>query len=265
MPPVDALDATERPFRVHLTGFGPFRDIKENPSWLAVRALDGETLSEPPPPLSEHTPAATPSASSTPMRGHRPVHLSCSLLPVEYSAVEQLAPRLQLASPGRPPPDLIVHVGVSAGDSAIRLEQRARKFGYNSLDAAGRHAPGHDGTEAQEASVSSARRGFVDSDWETAPDELRTRVDADTVIRWAKSHGLAFLSPSEDAGLYLCEFSYFASMAAARQHNPVAPTPVQFIHVPPVGNPYSATELTAAICLLVWAIAGQFTDNSDNV
>ncbi|TKA55618.1 hypothetical protein B0A53_02796 [Rhodotorula sp. CCFEE 5036] len=217
MAPIDSRDAQDRPFRVHLTGFGPFRDIKHNPSWLAVEPLDGQILTESPPPLSGHAPTASP-------RHHK----------------EET-----------PPPELVIHVGVSAGDSAIRLEQRARKFGYNSLDAAGNLAPS---TRSEDVDVEGARRGFVGEEWEAAPEELRTVVDADKVIRWVKSQGVAFISQSDDAGLYLCEYSFFASMATAIRLNPANPTPVQFIHVPPVGQPYSAEELTRAIRLIVWAI-----------
>ncbi|POY75246.1 hypothetical protein BMF94_1616 [Rhodotorula taiwanensis] len=244
-----------KPFRVHLTGFGPFRDIAVNPSWLAVKPLDGEVLSEPPPPLRTQSAVASPS-TETADRGiklrYRPVHLSTSLLPVEYSAVSDLAPKLQ--TDGEEKPDLVIHVGVSAGDSAIRLEQRARKFGYNSPDAAGKLADA--GSEPEGAGRSdSRRRGFVGKEWEAAPEELRTRVDGAGVVRWCKSQGVDWVSLSEDAGLYLCEYSFFASMATARRLRPDAPTLVQFVHVPSVGNPYTAEELTAALRLIVWAIA----------
>lgn len=113
--------------------------------------------------------------------------------------MEHLAPRLQRPDQNqeKPPPDLVIHVGVSAGDSAIRLEQRARKFGYNSLDAAGILAPS---TRSEDVEVEGAKRGFVGEEWEAAPEELRTVLDADKVIRWVKSQGVAFISPSEDAG-----------------------------------------------------------------
>lgn len=223
MAPIDSRDTQDRPFRVHLTGFGvrlcvlslslvplphlasdradscheqPFRDIKHNPSWLAVEPLDGQILTESPPPLAGHAPTASAPRRRSP---RRPILLSTSLLPVEYTAVEHLAPRLQQPDQNqeKPPPDLVIHVGVSAGDSALRLEQRARKFGYNSLDAAGKLAPS---TRSEDAEVEGARRGFVGEEWEAAPEELRTVIDADKVIRWVKSQGVAFISPSDDAG-----------------------------------------------------------------
>lgn len=171
-----------------------------NPSWLAVKPLDGEVLSEPPPPLQTQSAAASPS-TETVERGikprYRPVRLSTSLLPVEYTAVSDLAPKLQ--TEGEENPDLVIHVGVSAGDSAIRLEQRARKFGYNSPDAAGKLADADSDPEGAGRS-DSRRRGFVGKEWEGTPEELRTRVDGASVVRQCKSQGVDWISLSEDAG-----------------------------------------------------------------
>ncbi|GAA5987419.1 hypothetical protein JCM10908_001947 [Rhodotorula pacifica] len=288
MPPVHPTDASQIPFRVHLTGFGPFRDIKLNPSWIAVQPLEGEVLTKPPPPLSGPSittaSSSSSSSSSTPRRQQRrPIELSTSLLPVEYQAVETLAPKLQVQEGHSAAPDLIIHVGVSAGDTAIRLEQRARKYGYESADAQGRFAKREGGTlrtgkdEAGDEDAGGGRGGggegegafgrggFTGAEWTSAPEELRTHVDAVRVIRWAKEQGVQWISTSEDAGLYLCEYSFFASLATARRLNPDAPTPVQFIHVPSLGHPYSAEELTAALRLLVWGIAEQFLLGEDEL
>ncbi|GAA6023579.1 hypothetical protein JCM8202_005811 [Rhodotorula sphaerocarpa] len=255
MPPVDA--GKERPLHVHLTGFGPFRNVPVNPSWLAVQPLDGQVLTEPPAPLvrgSSEASAAGPGGGGAgpPPPQRRPIRITASLLPVEYVAVERLAPALQEESrdPGSPPPDVVIHVGVSGSDSAIRLEQRARKVGYLSPDAQGRLAP----AEGAEGAAQGARRGFVGEEWAEAPEELRTRVDGERVIERVKGRGVEYISLSEDAGLYLCEYSFFASLATAQRLNPSSPTPVQFVHVPPVGRPYSVEELTAALKLIVWAI-----------
>lgn len=121
-------------------------------------------------------------------------------MPVEYVAVERLAPALQEESrdPGSPPPDVVIHVGVSGSDSAIRLEQRARKVGYLSPDAAGRSAP----AEGPEGVTEGARRGFVGEEWAGAPEELRTRVDGVRVIERVKGRGVEYISLSEDAGAW---------------------------------------------------------------
>jgi pyroglutamyl-peptidase len=58
-------------------------------------------------------------------------------------------------------------------------------------------------------------------------------------------------------GLYLCEYTFFTSLASAQLANPASPTPVQFVHVPPIDEPYSLLQLTQAIRLMVWAIVNE--------
>lgn len=158
-----------------------------NPSWEAVRLLHDTTLfSEP---LLD---GVSSNDSPSLRRPSRPIHFSASFLPVTYSSVSLLAPALQ----NPPEPDLIIHVGVSSEDRSIRLEQRARKFGYDSTDAEGQMAElGEDG-----------RRGFVGERWRECPEELRTRVEGGKVVRRLKEAGFEHISLSEDAGTYRSPF-----------------------------------------------------------
>ncbi|EGU11357.1 hypothetical protein RTG_02848 [Rhodotorula toruloides ATCC 204091] len=236
MAPLGHPDDPQRPYRVHITGFGPFRDVTLNPSWEAVRLLHDTTLfSEP---LLD---GVSSNDSPSLRRPSRPIHFSASFLPVTYSSVSLLAPALQ----NPPEPDLIIHVGVSSEDRSIRLEQRARKFGYDSTDAEGQMAElGEDG-----------RRGFVGERWRECPEELRTRVEGGKVVRRLKEAGFEHISLSEDAGLYLCEYTFYTSLATAlHRRRADCPTPVQFIHIPPEGKPYEIEEVTAALRLVVWTI-----------
>ncbi|TNY17617.1 hypothetical protein DMC30DRAFT_98792 [Rhodotorula diobovata] len=244
MPPLDPLAPSQQPFRVHLTGFGPFGPHTVNASWETVRPLDGTVLSAPPSFPGAQSVAA---ANKGPGPTAHPIHLSTSLLPVKYSSALGLIPALH-ASDTAPPPDLVIHCGVSGDDRAIRLEQRARKWGYDKLDVDGELAP---------EAAAGGRRGFAETRWDACPNELRTGINAARVWHCAKRRGVEHLSPSQDAGLYLCEFSYYASLASAQLQNPERPTPVLFVHVPPLGSPYSAEELTAAMRILVWAIVNE--------
>ncbi|BGP09214.1 Pyroglutamyl-peptidase 1 [Rhodotorula toruloides] len=239
MAPLGQLDDSQKPYRVHITGFGPFRDVTVNPSWEAVRPLHETTLSTEPLPAA-HPPSDTPT-SRVPSR---PIHFSASFLPVEYDAVTRLAPALQEAGTNGDTPDLVVHVGVSSQDRQIRLEQRARKYGYDSTDAADKLAD----------VAADGRRGFADEAWRDSPEELRTRVDGKKVVGRLRAAGFEHVSLSEDAGLYLCEYSFYTSLSTALHLRPNSPTPVQFIHIPPEGKPYSIEEVTAAIRLVVWTI-----------
>ncbi|GAA6062924.1 hypothetical protein JCM10212_007155 [Sporobolomyces blumeae] len=236
MPPVDP----PRPFHVHLTGFGPFGSHKVNPSWEAVRRLDRTSLDEPPPDLSTHN--LDPTTPSD--RRDRPIRLTASLLPVEYDVVLSQVPALHSDTP---PPDLVVHVGVGL-DGQVALERRARKWGYAKIDVDGHLAP---------VDETTGRRGFTGREYSTFQEELETQINIDEVVSNARRKGLRYVAVSDDAGLYLCEFTFYASLASALVSNSGRPTPVQFIHVPSIGKPYSLDELTAALKIVVWSIVNE--------
>ncbi|BGP17478.1 hypothetical protein JCM10213_004426 [Rhodosporidiobolus nylandii] len=224
----------ERPFHVHLTGFGPFGKHAVNPSWEAVKHLDGVVLSRSPDALDGSTPTA--SSSSSP---HRQIKLSASLLPVSYTSCASLVPALHTPTS---PPDLIIHVGVGL-PGGVQLEQRARKWGYEQPDVHGQLC----------AKVEKGRRGHAGD----GANKLRTSVDGEKVLRAVKEKGVEKIELSEDAGLYLCEFTYYLSLSTALSRNPSAPAPVQFVHVPPMGDTYWPAQLVHILKLVVWAIVNE--------
>jgi len=63
------------------------------------------------------------------------------------------------------------------------------------------------------------------------------------------------IEKSDDAGLYLCEFTYYISMDRRE-------APVIFIHVPPVGQPYSQENIDAILGYLVGLIIDDCADES---
>lgn len=225
----------------------PFAGHPENPSWLAVAPLTDTVLTSDPKPLS--TPSSDPPRPSNPAA--RAIAISTSLIPVTYTSSLSLVPPLHTTPASY---DLVIHVGVGL-NGKIRLEQRARRFGYNKK--------GVDGELAEKEKGENGRRGFVGKKWEVGSEkgeeeQLRTRVEGEKVLRWVRERGLEAVELSEDAGeliagnnqafeltenvflgLYLCEFTFFASLASARRTAIAAgddektATPVQFIHVPP--------------------------------
>ncbi|GAA5911290.1 hypothetical protein JCM5296_004792 [Sporobolomyces johnsonii] len=244
MAPVRPEGGEEGRFHVHLTGFGPFRNYTINPSWEAVRPLNDTLLSDPPAPLGDAAlPAAPPESASS----HRSIRLTSSLLPVKYTSALSIVPALHAQTKPDFCPDLIIHVGVGS-EGAVRLEQRARKVGYEKPDADGEMAP---------FDKETGEKGYTGVEWREVAADLRTSVDGQRVVSWVRGKGLEHVELSEDAGLYLCEFTYFASLASALRQNPPHPLPVQFIHVPPTESPYSIEQLTRAIQLLVWAIVNE--------
>ena len=207
-----------------------------NPSWEAVQKLHDTILSSP---SSSHSHDSNPTS-------HKRIRLTSSLIPVKYSSVLSLVPALHTTGIEGSKPDLIIHVGVGL-DGSIRLEQRARKWGYEKLDVEGQLGPFDEDEN---------KRGFAGGEWMEMREELRTDVDGKMVVEKAKRRGVEHVDISENAGtsdstcqfaiglrlstgeetvtgLYLCEFTYFASLASALKQNSGRPTPVQFIHVPP--------------------------------
>ncbi|GAA5930248.1 uncharacterized protein JCM15063_004755 [Sporobolomyces koalae] len=246
MPP---LESTETEYNVHLTGFGPFHHVPVNPSWEAVQQLDNTTV----PQGSDSTGATRHSGSRDAPAAQRSIRFSSSLLPVKYAAVLSQIPTLHSSthtttttSSGKSP-DLIIHVGVGL-EGRIRIESRARKWGYNQLDVEGHLAPLDDGEN---------QRGFAGNEWIELQEGLETTINIDTVVEAAKRRGVQHIETSRDAGLYLCEFTYYASLACALKHNSVDPTPVLFVHVPPIGKPYSLDELTGALRVIAWAVVNE--------
>ncbi|TFY65191.1 hypothetical protein EVJ58_g2125 [Rhodofomes roseus] len=127
-------DVDPQALRVLVTGYGPFRSFKVNPSWLAVKPLHNTTVRT---------------------ADDRPIHITSLEIPTLYQSVLALAPSLHARPPvvpapkdpamavAPPPPDgydFILHVGVmSKSGNPIKLEQRGRKFGYDQDDAGGQH------------------------------------------------------------------------------------------------------------------------------
>lgn len=222
--------------RVLITGYGPFRGFPVNPSWLAVKPLHNRTI---------HSLNAHP----------RPVHITALQLPASYAAVLAAAPGIHARPPAlpksldpscvpAPPPrggyDLVLHVGV-AGPGAMRVEQRGRKHGYNSPDADDELCPvALDGA--------SPVRGFGKG-YEEFPDEMYTPVDCAKLIEYLKDMGISDVVPSSNAGLCLCEFITYGSLAEAERAAAQGKkeTPVLFIHIPPVEQPLSTEYCTEAL------------------
>jgi len=191
-----------------LTGFGPFGKFERNPSWDVVESLDGEVFSC----------AGTPGIKAVwPSIGQISLHAVAKQLPVDYSKVPALLePLFDSGNIG-----LIVNVGVSrAGE--FKLEQRARNGTYEAKDI----------TDACPATGKNVEDG---------PDELRTSIDIDRVIkRFSAGNSQVKVANSDDAGLYLCEYTYYRSLHGGG-------APAIFIHIPPVDEPYSLEQLKEAV------------------
>ncbi|CUA69860.1 pyroglutamyl-peptidase [Rhizoctonia solani] len=215
----------KKSLRVLLTGFGGFKGMKTNPSWLAAKPLDNETLI--------FTKPAEPGHPHSPKSPHVEIeaHISALEIPTSYSAVLSTIPPLHASNQY----DTILHLGVG-NTGGFLVERLAHKTGYNKPDAEDRLCDPVDGNP-------NAERGFGRG-FEQFGEELSTDVDVDGVVGHLKSKGLVHTSPSDDAGRYLCGFIYFCSLACAQKEG--RKIKVLFMHVPLIGLPYEVEDMTKA-------------------
>ncbi|EKM54374.1 uncharacterized protein PHACADRAFT_123371 [Phanerochaete carnosa HHB-10118-sp] len=244
------------PNAIHIliTGFGPFWRYNENPSWLAVKPLHNTMLEDTTPRIQQ-------------------IYITVLQIPMVYQNVLQFASGLHAKPPVLPPPidptfapvylppngfDFIFHIGV-AGRGPLRLEKLAHKLGYRMKDAEGQLAPI---VHVPKDPV----RGFGKT-YESMPDELYTEIDVPRLILHLKEQGIQKAYSSMDAGHYLCDFLFYASLAEAKRNaakqekdkmrsTPPKMTPVLFMHCCPIGQPHTTDEITDAIKKVVlWVCA----------
>jgi len=166
--------------RVLITGFGPFAQYSENPSWLAVKPLHNSVLytQSPTTPVTHNGADVLhePPASTNGKHDSQLIHITALEVPVTYADVLSIVPRLHARPPVLPevidspkttnpttffippPPegyDFIFHIGAGLpGD--LRVETLAHKTGYKSPDVDGKYAPiiedaGEDGSPETDA------------------------------------------------------------------------------------------------------------------
>ncbi|TKS80032.1 Pyroglutamyl-peptidase 1 [Collichthys lucidus] len=147
------------------------------------------------------------------------VDLHVREVPVEYQAVQSLLPSLWKDPQ---PQQLVVHVGVSGLATTVTLEQCGHNRGYKRLD---------------NCSFCPASQCCM----ENGPDCIQSVLDMDAVCKRVNDSSLGVtLSVSKDAGRYLCDYTYYTSLYLGQGHS-------AFIHVPPLGKPYSSQDLGRAL------------------
>lgn len=136
-----------------------------------------------------------------------------ALLPVDYEGVAARLPELIAAGPW----DLAIHLGVMGERGGLRLETRARRGPYTKPDNRGLLPP------------QSLAPGVI--------EERASSADIPALLDFLEGEGVP-ARPSDDAGLYLCEFTYYLSLSLE------AATRILFLHVPRFGEPFEPAELT---------------------
>lgn len=241
------LEPSSTKRNILVTGFGPFEDYAENPSWMAVKTFEGRQFTVETNKLGNRLNNPTTYTTHT------------QLVKVAYEEVLSLAPDFHKDDRRF---SHIIHVGVGS-KGAIAVERRAPRHQYNAADVDGRHLNGNS---------FDAIRGY-DLQQDLHLDPLKHFeyqygiVDVDDVvakIRSTKMEGidLEHVRTSDDPGSYLCGFIYYTSMSEARKKawslsdgkdakTPGDLTPVLFVHVPPLHKPYTQEQLAIAVWEIV--------------
>ncbi|KAM3866007.1 pyroglutamyl-peptidase 1 [Diretmus argenteus] len=150
------------------------------------------------------------------------VDLHVCEVPVEYEAVQNLLPSLWKQQQ----PQLVVHVGVSGLATTVTLEQCGHNHGYKRPD------------NCSFCPVSQCCM-------EKGPDCINSVLDMDMICKTVNGSGLGVaLSVSKDAGRYLCDYTYYTSLYLGQGRS-------AFVHVPPLGKPYSSQDLGRALQVIV--------------
>ncbi|XP_069332771.1 pyroglutamyl-peptidase 1 isoform X3 [Eulemur rufifrons] len=126
---------------------------------------------------------------------------------------------------------LVVHVGVSGMATTVTLEKCGHNKGYKGLDNC-RFCPG------SQCCV------------EDGPESIDSIIDMDAVCKRLTTLGLdVSVTISQDAGRYLCDFTYYTSLYQSHGRS-------AFVHVPPLGKPYNAGQLGRALRAIIEEMLG---------
>ncbi|KAI9808924.1 MAG: hypothetical protein M1827_007149 [Pycnora praestabilis] len=240
---------SDKEVTVLVTGFSPFSSYLTNTSWSIASRLPTNLSSTPihPTPIRILTP-------SSPIR-------------VSYTSVLATLPQIYKQHPDV---DIVLHIGMAGGRNYYTLETKARRDGYEMKDVDGRVLGDGDGEddirwrgrvkeweECPEVLESEFDTEDVWRRWVSAVPDRRgggTKLHGSIKFLGCVELGLCILSdtirpvktntvydlqgmdlrPSADAGRYLCEFTYYASLARyyQAQSDHQGDKPVMFLHVP---------------------------------
>lgn len=198
-----------------ITGFGLFRDHQVNPSWEAIR--DGR------------------------LKIDRPnINVITEQVDVSYEEVDRVVSTLWKQYN----PLLVVHVGLAAHESAIRIEEVAR-HGPFIHDDVRKQAP-HKDLRQYEGGDDGLEENVVKCGYICKPcsfDCSSTCFNIDRVcdmMNEAHDKGLLVLPSrkSKDAGLYVCEYIYQKSLKISSKS--------VFIHVPDTKS-FKLEDIRAAL------------------
>ncbi|XP_064424497.1 pyroglutamyl-peptidase 1 isoform X2 [Latimeria chalumnae] len=94
---------------------------------------------------------------------------------------------------------------------------------------------------------------------EGGPECIDSVIDMEAVCKRVAGLGLdATVTVSKDAGRYLCDFTYYTSLYLSRGR-------CAFIHVPPLGKPYSGEQLGRALKAIIQEMLDLLEQSEDQI
>lgn len=200
-----------------VTGFGPFPGVAVNPTQALALALDGRSVNG--------------------------AAVCARVLDVSFARAAQQLAQAVLATQ----PVALLHFGVAAGSTEIRLESQA----VNRIAA---DRPDSDGVNPADTGPADTSPAEPCVDPQHPLDAaLAPWLDLPSLAERLNRRGLP-TQISADAGRYVCNALYFSSLAAQSQAE--TPRPCLFVHVPLIdGEHWTLQRLIDAAEELIGALA----------
>ncbi|KAI5804888.1 hypothetical protein EDC01DRAFT_641192 [Geopyxis carbonaria] len=214
--------AEEKTFTVYLTGFGGFQRLDNNPSSLIASYF-----------LSPRPPVCF-TVSGVSYKIHIVAHPEP--ITVTYKAVDHVVPVIWKRNDW----DYILHLGAGIQENGYILETVAHEKGYDKTDVDGRipEAEEDEGVESVEYGCRGGKEGEGSGGYGKV---FSTTFDVNYLCEFIKkrektgdddSTPFVGVSPSSDAGMYLCEYIFRASLLEAARKVVDSSRRVLFMHVP---------------------------------
>ena len=165
-----------------------------------------------------------------------------------YSSPLQSADSTTTPTNDSPNFDAVIHLGLAQGRNYYSIESCANRDGYCKKDVCGKNMEG-------------------DTFWRDAygaPPVLRPTIDIIQVARHWRASADAVVKVSANAGRYLCEYLFFASMLQFWRRNSLS-RPIMFCHVP-AGHQTEDLERgrKVILALIVSIVMSETNANSNN-
>ncbi|PVU87998.1 hypothetical protein BB561_006082 [Smittium simulii] len=218
-------------FRVLITGFEPFGvPVRpKNRSWEVAKLVERLHKSNS---LRLDPRKASQSYTDGPPRD---IEITIRQLPVEYEKARTLLEELhQVAEPEAVSSyDLFLHIGEGRPD-LVQLETRAYRKNYL---RAGNGGPA-------DLPLNNEISGYTD-------EVVYPTTDIQQLVSTLNSSlAYKYVFTSNDAGRYLCEYTFYLSTAMCNKYNTTHPGSNQtalFMHLPPDNGPYTDEQLAVLV------------------